>query len=116
MQPGSPVLIKFLLTTELVCYRREIFGSNIVLSSTEIYVTVSCRYWHSFKGTPKSAMRPPDLKVDQTTQGRWGQDEDKRLTFCASHICAVCTKPYPKHSACIISSISYFEDKETEAQ
>ena len=116
MQPGSPILIKFLLTTELVCYRWEIFGSNIVLSSTEIYVTLSYRYWHSCKGTPKSAVRPPDLKVDQSTQGKWGQDEDKRLTFCASYICALCTKHYPKHSACIISSSSYFKDKETEAQ
>ena len=85
---------------------------HLILSSTETYVTISYRSWHSCKGTHKIAVRPPDERVGQGTQRRWVQVEEKRLTFCGSHICALCSK----HSTCIISFSLYFKDKERETQ
>ena len=85
---------------------------HLILSSTETYVTILYRSWHSCKGTHKIAVRPPDERVGQGTQRRWGQVEEERLTFCGSHICALCSK----HSTCIISFSSYFKDKECETQ
>ena len=110
MQPASPKLIRFLETTELVCSDEIVEASYT--SSTGTYVTILYRSWHSCKGTHKSAVKPSDLRVDQGTQRRRGQVEDKRLTFCGSHICALCSK----HSTRITSLSFYFKDKEPETQ